>query len=248
MIRGDEIEELAKDHHCFMLMWQIAYRARRNNEFSTDNLKIREALVGDCKNIGLTRRQYRTCLNRLTDWGFVTIKTTNKGTIATIVDKRLYDINANYNGQQVNHQTANERPSSDHQTATNKKVKKEKKEKNVYSIEFETFWKKYVRGEEKKPAYDEWLKIDPDPQLFVHILTAVAQQKINGCLQDPKYAPYARRWIKNKRWTDTPIKAVQAEKHKCQRCGGPAGYHTDGEKDWWCSSACKEKYQRENIR
>ncbi len=212
MVRGKEIEELAKDPPAFVLMWQIAYRARRNSDFSVDNLKVGEALIGDYANIGLTRRQYRTRLDRLTNWGFVTIKTTNRGTIATIVDKRVYDINANSNDQQTNHQEAIKRPTDDHQEATNKKVKKEKKEKKtIYSPEFELFWKAYVRGEEKKPAYTEWLKINPDPQLIEHIMTAVAQQKSNGCLKDPKFAPYARRWIKNTRWTDRPIKAVQSD-------------------------------------
>lgn len=248
--RGNIIEELAKDHHCFMLMWQIAYRARRSNEFAKDNLNIREALIGDYDNIGLTKQQYRTCKKKLEEWGFVTLKTTNKGTIATIVDERVYDINADNNGQQTNTPATHQQHTANTPLTPNKKVKKEKKEKNVikYSPEFETFWKAYVRGEEKSPAFGEWLKLLPEPPLIEHIMTAVVQQKINGCLKDPQFAPYARRWIKYKRWTDTPIKAPTPEQKTCIRCDAPANYHIDGEKEWFCSSDCRDKYQRENIR
>ena len=243
-MRCKETEELFRDPLAFVLLTLIAYRARRSDEFSTDGLSTGEALIGDYKNMGLTKQEYRTRKKKLEKWGFVTLKTTNRGTVATIVGTRIYDINAIAENTLTNTQPTLSQHSANTQLTPNKKVKKGKKV-NKYSLCFEIFWKQYVRGESKGPAYEQWKKIDPE--LHTHIVRAVAQQKINGCLKDPKFAPYAERWLKNTRWTDAPIKQAEPEQHKCFRCNGSAKYHIDGEKEWWCSSKCRDKYYQEKV-
>lgn len=91
--RSKLLEELLMEPACFVLLTQIAYRARRCGGLSVRNVGIGEALIGDYKSVGLTRQKYRTALAKLQDWGLITIKTTNKGTVAKLTGKQVFDIN-----------------------------------------------------------------------------------------------------------------------------------------------------------
>lgn len=121
--RCKETEELlAKEYDCFALLTLIAYRAKRTSEFSALGLKIGEALIGDYKACGLTERRYRTSKDKLEKWGFATFKATNKGTIATLCNSLIYDINV----ETIDEPNANKRRASDEQATTNKNDKKER--------------------------------------------------------------------------------------------------------------------------
>jgi hypothetical protein len=123
--RSPETLELLNDPNAFVLLTVIALRARPTDEFNIHNLRSGEALVGDYKKCGLTRRQYRTALKHLAHWGFAAFKPTTRGTVATLRDARVYDINEAAGDQQ----TTTRRPPSDQRATTNKKEKKEKNEK-----------------------------------------------------------------------------------------------------------------------
>jgi len=92
--RSPETEALMKKKNAFMLLTQIAYRARRTNEFNTYGLTAGQAQIGDHDKIGLTEREYRTAKKKLEKWNFATFKRTNWGTIATITSTKVYDINS----------------------------------------------------------------------------------------------------------------------------------------------------------
>lgn len=117
--RSREADELLKDPKAWTLFSLIARRAKRTNEFNIHDLNPCEALIGDYDSCGLTRSEYRAAIKRLVKWKFVTIKTTNKGTIAKIINSNIFDINIEDNDQQ----TTNKQPTNDHQTTTNKNVK-----------------------------------------------------------------------------------------------------------------------------
>jgi hypothetical protein len=71
----------------------IASRARWHNGPNKHNLKIGEAIVGDYKSAGLTRREYREALRRLEhQWHQVTTRPTNRGTIVTLTEAALFDL------------------------------------------------------------------------------------------------------------------------------------------------------------
>ena len=95
MLRSEETKELMKDKNCFMLLTQIAFRAKRTNGFSLKNHQPGEAEIGDHKNIGLSAQEYRTAKAKLAEWGFATFKPTNRGTIARLIDTRVFDVNIN---------------------------------------------------------------------------------------------------------------------------------------------------------
>ena len=131
--------ELLKEKNVFHLLTSIALRAKRTTDFNVEGLKPGEALIGDHRNYEMTRQEYRTAKKKLERWRFATFRTTNKGTIAKLIDKRIYDINEE--SQQppeqpsTNHQTTNQQPSRNHQSTTNKNDKN-KKEYSPESVEF----------------------------------------------------------------------------------------------------------------
>ena len=120
LMKTKETKELLKSApNAFLLLTQIALRAKRTNDFNVHGLKIGQALVGDYKSIGLTERKYRTAKAQLETWGFATFKGTNKGTIANLINSRVFDIN-----EECKRRT--ERRPSDEQETTIKNIKKEK--------------------------------------------------------------------------------------------------------------------------
>ncbi len=124
--RSNETLELLNDPNAFILLTVIALRARRTDEFNVHNLRCGEALIGDHAKFGLTQCQYRTAMKRLGRWGFAAFKPTSCGTIATLLDHRVYDINDSGGDKPM----TNERQPDDKQMTTKKNEKKEKKEKN----------------------------------------------------------------------------------------------------------------------
>ncbi|MFH2108229.1 MAG: hypothetical protein ABII93_06125 [Chrysiogenia bacterium] len=125
-LRSDSSADLIEKHpSSFLLLALIAMRARRTGSRIT-GLEPGEALVGDYKKAGLTRPKYRTALEVLSALGFLTIKTTNKGTIVKLIDMSIFDINREDDNQQDNQQMTTKQPTDSHQITTNKKEKKEK--------------------------------------------------------------------------------------------------------------------------
>jgi hypothetical protein len=136
LMRTEHTEALLHTYpNAFRLLTQIALRGRRTDS-TVLGLQRGEALIGDYKSIGLTRQKYRTALQLLCTLGFLTIKTTNRGTIAKLVGTSVYDINIETDNQQLNHQITIKQPSDNHQITTNKedkKIKREEKKKKIPS-------------------------------------------------------------------------------------------------------------------
>jgi hypothetical protein len=97
--RSPDTEELLKDKNVFAQLTQIALRATRKpcvviqNGVST-KLEANQAFIGDYWNIGLTEGEYREVKKRLALRKLTAFKTTNKGTIATLINNKVYDINS----------------------------------------------------------------------------------------------------------------------------------------------------------
>ncbi len=78
----------------FALLYMIAYRARRTSGFNRHLLQPGEALLGDYAKCGMTEKQYRTAKKQLAEWGFASFRPTHRGTIATLSNIQIFDINA----------------------------------------------------------------------------------------------------------------------------------------------------------
>ena len=136
--RSSETLELLKKPNEFSLYTMIAIRAKRTGDFNVHNLEVGEALIGDHQSCGLTQRQYRTAKKNLETWGVATFKATNKGTVARLLDTRIYNINIeqsdNPSDKQDDNPATSQRQASDKQgdkpATTNKKDKNIKNENN----------------------------------------------------------------------------------------------------------------------
>lgn len=122
----DTLELLLKEPNAFLLLCLIAYRARRNDKFNVKNLGPGEALIGDDGSCGLTTQMYRTAKEKLAEWNFVTFKTTNKGTVAKMIDTRVWDINCDDAIRQNNNQTTDKEQASNRPATPNEERKNER--------------------------------------------------------------------------------------------------------------------------
>ena len=123
-------EELIKRRPtAFVLLAVIADRARRTDDNNFDDLEIGEALIGDYTTYGVSRQVYRTDILFLTNFKFLTTRTTNRGTVAKLIDKSIFDINSALSGHPSNQQPTIKQPTANHQATTNKNEKNEKNEK-----------------------------------------------------------------------------------------------------------------------
>jgi hypothetical protein len=127
--RGGFRELLYNDPFAYLLLSQVADRALRTDQYNVHQMEVGEALIGDHRKIGLTRRAYRTRIDRLVNAGFLTIKTTNRGTVAKLANSRVFDINPDNGGQQNGQQAASKRPPNGQQAATKEECKKRKNER-----------------------------------------------------------------------------------------------------------------------
>lgn len=100
----------------------IAYRARRTPHPS-NGLQPGQCFMGDYGVIGITRQQYRTAISNLRKWQHITTKTTNRGTIVTLLTTTVYDINIE---TQPTDQPSNNQQLTNSQPLT-KNVKNDKK-------------------------------------------------------------------------------------------------------------------------
>ena len=127
--RSDETFELLQDPHAFTLLTVIAVRARRTEKFNIHNLRPGEALIGDYASYGMTRQQYRGAMQRLKRWGLASFKPTTRGTVATLLDDRIYDVNVEPGPPSNNHPSTLTQPTTNHPPTTNKNEKNGKKGK-----------------------------------------------------------------------------------------------------------------------
>ena len=190
--RTNETLELLDDHNAFVLLTVIALRARRTDEFNIHNLKSGEALIGDYRRYGMTEQKYRSAMKRLGQWGFAAFKPTTRGTVATLLNARIYDIN------ETSHQRANNEPATgdprtaNERTTTNKNEKNEKNEKKYspHSDEWklsELLLDGILEGKPdfRRPELQRWAE-DMDRMIRLDGRTAERiEAVIRWCVKDP---------------------------------------------------------------
>ena len=120
----DALELLRANPLAFTLAYIIAARANWRGGFNRHNLQFGEAFLGDFRECGMSERNYRTAKEQLSKWHFATFKPTNKGTIACLIDTRLFKINPS----KGDGQNADARRTADGQTTTNLNLKAGKQE------------------------------------------------------------------------------------------------------------------------
>lgn len=116
----DALEVIKANPNAFVLAYIIARRARYQASFQADGVELGEAFLGDFREYGMTRQQFRTAIHHLTTWGFATTRATNRGTIAKLIDSRLFEVIPPDINQQSNQQETIKQPASNQPATTNR--------------------------------------------------------------------------------------------------------------------------------
>ena len=112
---------------------------------------------------GLGIQQVRTALNRLKSTGEITIETTNRFTVISLVNWQKYQSAESEDNQQFNQRTnqqlTSNQPAVNQQLTTNNNDNNNKKEKNEKNINYSTFLSDDVEnilGKEQKKRYGRY--------------------------------------------------------------------------------------------
>jgi hypothetical protein len=107
----------------YVLATVIALRGRWNHDdLNPDGLDIGEALLGDFKNYGMTRQQYRGALKTLVKLNLATRRTTRSGTIARLADYAIFGPPRQQAGARDNQRSTTKQPRVNQPPATNKAI------------------------------------------------------------------------------------------------------------------------------
>lgn len=150
---------------------------------------------------GLTEREIRTVLALLINWQNLTIRTTNRFSIITIINWHIYQSSEDENVQQNDQRSTSNRPRT--------RTKEYKKYKYGDFPQFISFFKEYPLKRSKSDALKAWVNLNPDNGLYKIIMTALEKQKayrVQLEKQNPKPFipewPHPSTWLNKERWTD----------------------------------------------
>ena len=155
--------------------------------------------------MGVDRQRVRSKLKILKNINFLTIKTTNRFSIATIINYDTYNPQENTTNQQTNQRLTSNQPATNQLLTTPKEYNKDKKgNNNTYSVSFSSFWNEYPVKKGKGSAYKSWLKKKPDIE---NVLLAIKNQidekeKLKANQQFCPEWPHPTTWLNQERWDD----------------------------------------------
>lgn len=149
------------------------------------------------KTLGMSEQNVRTALNHLKSTNEITIKVTNKFSVATLINWALYQADDDETTNKVTNKPTINQPTTNQQLTNNqphhKNDKKEKKEKNIY-IDV---------PDEIKDVFIEWASMRKELKKPITSKTAVSRalNKLNALSKNPErqrelieYAIY-RNWL-----------------------------------------------------
>ncbi|MBI9089889.1 MAG: hypothetical protein JEZ12_11790 [Desulfobacterium sp.] len=184
------------------------------------------------KDLGISERKIRTCVEKLKKLQNLTTKPTNRYSIISIVNWDTYQQTDCKSGQQSDQQVTSKRPASDHKqecknVRINKKpssksnfegdgseVYKTKKKRNLTGkrlISFLEFWEAFGYKSGKAEAADAWLDIPELTDALVDRICNAAKNENQNRAQlksQGKTPKMAQGWLTGRRWEDEACQAV----------------------------------------
>lgn len=179
------------------------------------------SVAGLCEALKLTTRQCRTALNVLEKLEIVTIKTTNKGSLISLINWHRYQGEGQAGDKQSDKQATSARQTSD------KPIEQELKNINItptlsslrserasptaktFPQEFLDFWAAYPKKTGKDAAYRAWQTKKRERRLpaIDDLLKAVRKAKASDQWQEDggKYIPNPATWLNQGRWEDEAV-------------------------------------------
>lgn len=145
---------------------------------------------------GISNQSIRTILKRLENSQEITIKSTSKFSVITVVNWHIYQSVENESTNKL----TNDQPASNQQVTTNKNEKKEEKKNKPFAAEFELLWIQYPRKDGKKAALRHFHASVKTEQNLLDIQTALDNYKrqVNGT--DKQYIKNGSTWFND--WQD----------------------------------------------
>lgn len=180
-------------------------------------------------NTGLSRQTVRTALTYLKSTSRITIKSTNRFSIISIINYDTYqgeDKDANQqNNQQINQQPTSSQPAANHieelkalkelnpssSTDDGRRSRKRPRKQITYTPEFTEFWNIYPRSIGKGEAFIEWQKVITDGYPAEKIIRATKEftDAMNKEGREESKIRYPCRFLKKDFWKDFCFKEVE---------------------------------------
>lgn len=121
LVRSPESEALLADHKAFALLAYIAMRARYSSS-TAGGLSRGQMFMGRhsaARELGMTQGETREATKRLKTANHIGVRTTNKGSIVTLLSRTVFDITDGANNQQPPEITTSQQPANNQPTTTN---------------------------------------------------------------------------------------------------------------------------------
>jgi hypothetical protein len=150
------------------------------------------------KELKLSEQTIRTFLDFLKTSQNITIRTTNKFSVISIVNWRTYQEEENEINQQIN------QPLTSNQPATNHKQECKELKKKEYTSEFLEFYTAYPKHKARDDAYKAWRSLNGTRPPLAEILSAIEKQKESDDWKkdNGKWIPFPATWLRAGRWDD----------------------------------------------
>lgn len=154
------------------------------------------------KELRMSEQSIRTFIDFLKTSQNLTIKTTNKFSVISIINWNTYQGNEFENNQQINQPLTNNQPTTNHKQEYKNKRTKE------YTSDFLKFYDAYPKHKGKEQAWKTWQKLNGTmPTVDDLILKIQEQSKSEQWTKDDgKYIPHPSTWLNDKRWEDEGVK------------------------------------------
>lgn len=160
------------------------------------------------------KNKLRLFFDLLVKDGMIIKKSDRKRTTITICNYSIYHDSEINNGLQTDYERTIGRPSAD----TNKNVKnvKNDKEKDIYSFDFESFWKEYPKKLGKKEAYKTWntvIKKGESPQVIIQCASNYKKQ-CDDRKTETHFIKHPKTFLNEERYRDYTNGGEGIEKRK----------------------------------
>ena len=185
------------------------------------------------RNLKVSTRTIKQNLRRLTTEGYLKLRRTPYGNVIQVMNSSKF-------GLWAPHKRSEQSIPSGHRevktsslpegknTSRTKKTQQttRSKENPLYKKEgFSEFWKEYPRGDEKEEAAKVWAKIDPEEHPSIMAGLRLWKRSKQWKKDGGEFIVYAVRFLKKKKWKDTPIDlrpAEEGQEHEMVRARIPA--------------------------
>jgi len=165
------------------------------------------------RNLKVSTRTIKQNLRRLTTEGYLKLRRTPYGNVIQVMNSSKFGIWAPHERSEESipsghGEVKNTSPPEVKNSSRTKKTQQttRSKENPLYEKEgFSEFWKEYPRGDEKEEAAKVWAKIEPEEHPSIMAGLRLWKRSKQWQKDGGEFVVFAVRFLKRKKWRDTPI-------------------------------------------